>query len=109
MINLPPVLDELIRDPQRKRAEAQLFPFIEGLKAEGIEPRAICRALAHLLIETCMHEYERWGAHRLWAKQFLRELEEDVAATSQSIDEVEGRAVDKHLADDARDDGKPVQ
>lgn len=109
MSDLPPALDELIRDPDRKRAEAQLFPFVEGLKAEGLAPRAICRAMAHVLIETAMDEYERWGAHRLWAIQFLRELHEDIAVTSRSIDEVEGRAVDKLLAAETDRDGKPAQ
>lgn len=109
MNDLPPALDELIRDPERKRAEAQLIPFIEGLKAEAITPRAICRALSHVLIETTMHEYERWGAHRLWAKQFLREVQEDVAATAQSIEEIEGHAVDSLLSAEAGGGDKPVQ
>lgn len=109
MTSLPPVLDELIHDPERKRAEAQLFPFIEGMKAEGLEVRAICRAMAHVLVETCLSEYELWGAHRLWATKFLRELSEDIAITVHSIDEVEGRAVDKLLEEEAEREREALQ
>lgn len=94
MTDLPPALTELLQDPQGRRAEEQLGPFVDGLKAEGIPPRAICRALTRILLTTCLDEYERWGPHRMWAKQFLRELEGGVRATAQDIDNAEGKLVD---------------
>lgn len=94
MTLLPEALVELIHDPKGRRAAAQLGPFIKGLEAEGIPPRAICRALAHVLLMTCLDEYERWDEHRLWAKQFLRELEGGIRATTQDIENAEGRMLD---------------
>lgn len=109
MTLLPPPLDELIHDPEGQRAKAQLLPFVQGLKAEGIPPRAICRALASVLLTTCLDEYEQWGAARLWAKQFLRELEGGVRATSQDIEHLEERLDHAERNREAGGDGTSFQ
>lgn len=109
MTNLPPALVELLKDPQGKRAEAQLGPLVESLKAEGIPPRAICRALAHVLITNIMEEYERWDEHRTWARRFLLELIGGLQTTSDDITNAELRFLAARRNREAGGDGTSVQ
>lgn len=109
MSDLHPALVELLQDPQGQRAVSQLRPLVESLMTEGVPPRAICRALAQMTMSTCLSEYERWGSNRIWAKQFLRELEGAVRNTSLDIDIMEEQAVAAQRNRDAGGNGTCFQ
>lgn len=51
MTDLPPALAELIHDKQAKHAEEQIMVLVRQLQQDGIETRAIARALFRAMMD----------------------------------------------------------
>ena len=93
MTNLPPVMLELLGDPDGKRAEECLLALIADLEKSGLKKRAIARAMARVLLGFCAEngrkvgnfgwassvlsstgealEKRVWQARRRWVKRFM--------------------------------------
>lgn len=70
----------------RKSSAPVLF-----LRKNGVDPQAICRAMAKVIMDFCDEEYYQCGPHRLWAKKFIKEAGEAFQCKAEIIGYSEDR------------------
>lgn len=90
---LPPVVDELFRDPHGKEAERRIMLFVRAMEKEGVPTRAIARALVSSICMIAHTEYIKWGPDRLWAKKFVKTAGDTLLTWCEDTETIEERAM----------------